>query len=271
VTRALFESGFDAEPYPSRSAGDATFQARRAALEGVEVVFAMGGDGTLRECAAGLLGSQPALGFLPSGTINVMALELAVPAGPAKAARAYSNATCRDFGVGLAGKAPFLMQVSAGVDAFLIGALRPAEKKLLGKASSVPAIVRSLLGYSFPAFEVTSPSGTRSVTLAVASNVRRYGGPWRLTPDARSDGKGLELFCFSGRGRVAVIRLALALLTGRHLGLPGSSIERVGSASFTPVPALPFQIDGDVLERPVKGPLEVGLSERGIRVLVPQR
>ncbi|MFQ5525286.1 MAG: diacylglycerol/lipid kinase family protein [Thermoanaerobaculia bacterium] len=271
VTEALRGSGFDAEPLPTRAPGDATERAREATQDGVDIVFALGGDGTLRECAAGLLGTDSVLGFLPTGTINVMALELGVPLRPVAAARAFAGASAIPFGVGLAGEVPFLMQVSAGVDAFLVGAMRPNEKRFLGPASAVPAIFRSLARYSFPPFEISSPSGTRTATLAVASNIRRYGGPWKLTPKASSDGSSLDLFSFSGRGRAAAIRLALSLLVGRQLRVPGSHCERIGNAALRTVPALPFQIDGDVLPTAPDHELEIALSGHTLRMLVPPR
>lgn len=271
VVGALSENGFDAEPMPSRLPGDSTERARRAAERGVEAVFALGGDGTLRECAAGLLGSQTVLGFLPVGTVNVMALELGIPARPLAAARALANARAVPFGVGLANGSPFLMQASAGIDAFLIAQLRPREKKLLGRGSALPAIIRSLARYSFPTFGVSDAFDSQTVTLAVVSNIRRYGGPWKLTPGALHNGETLELFTFTGRGRVAVIFFALSLLVGRQLRLSGSLCRSVARAVIDPVQGLPFQIDGDVLGADDRRALVVETAPHTIRMLVPSQ
>lgn len=269
VVEALREGGFETRPLATRSAGDGEKRAREAASAGAEVVFALGGDGTLRECAAGLAGSETALAFLPAGTTNVMALEWGLPRNPVKAARAHAHSVEREFGLGLAGSTPFVMQASAGVDAFLISALKRGEKRLLGSAAAVPAVLRSLIGYSFPTFEVTTPRGRRSATLAVASNIKRYGGPWRLTPQARSDGQSLELYCYSGRGRAAAIRMALALVAGRHLELAASSVERAERVEIDSAPGQPFQLDGDLLPRPATGQLAIAGSTRRLRVLAP--
>ncbi len=269
VLDGLRQSGFDAAPIPTRGPGDAESRAREAAAGGAEAVFALGGDGTLRECAAGILGSQTALAFLPTGTMNVMALELGVPAQPVNAAHAYAGARETRLGVGLAGETPFLMQASAGVDAFLIASMRPREKKWLGWASAIPAILRSLANYPFPSFEVESETGVRHVTLAVASNIHRYGGPFKLTPRARRDGTSLQLFLFSGSGRGGAIRFALSLLLGRHLRLRESALEPVRRAIFTAEPDVPFQVDGDLLPPNAGRRLEVSLATDTLRVLVP--
>ena len=257
-----------AQAVPTRAPGDAEHRARECAHSGADVVFALGGDGTLRECAAGVLGTETGLGFLPSGTVNVMALELGVPAGAIRAARAYEEAHEIRFGVGLAGPVPFLMQVSAGIDAFLIHSLQAREKRWLGRVAILPAVLRALARYRCPLFTVTSESGTHTVTLAVASNISRYGGPFRLTPGALSDGSGLELFLYSGRGRSAALRFGLALLVGKHLKLNGSRLERVRAARLMAPSEVPLQIDGDVLPGSDR-PLEVSVASRTIRMLVP--
>src|SRR6185295_10693296 len=65
--------------------GHATELAREQGRE-LEVVFVFGGDGTMREAAAGLLGSPAALGLIPGGTVNVLGLSLGLPREPVAAA-----------------------------------------------------------------------------------------------------------------------------------------------------------------------------------------
>ena len=55
------------------------------------MVFSFGGDGTAREVAAGLLGGPAALGVLPGGTANLLALALGLPRDPVAAAAALAG------------------------------------------------------------------------------------------------------------------------------------------------------------------------------------
>src|ERR1700687_3642851 len=80
VLRTCRREGFELDPVPPAAPGQATDLAGELAREGrVEAVFALGGDGTAREVACGLLGSQTRLGILPGGTANLMALALGLP------------------------------------------------------------------------------------------------------------------------------------------------------------------------------------------------
>jgi len=120
----LEAGGVSVEPVATESPGHGTAIARRAAAEGYDAVLVLGGDGTVREVAAGLMredgpgavprppaarepspaaaarrpgpgerpprpdfaASVPLLGILPAGTTNVLAHALGLPADPRAAA-----------------------------------------------------------------------------------------------------------------------------------------------------------------------------------------
>ena len=80
VIRTLSDHGWRVEVAESVNGRHTTQLARMAAKDDFRAVFAIGGDGTAGQAAAGLIGSETALGVLPAGTANVWARELGMDA-----------------------------------------------------------------------------------------------------------------------------------------------------------------------------------------------
>jgi diacylglycerol kinase family enzyme len=268
VVAALGEGGWRVEPLPTRHPGHATELARElASAGGVEVVFALGGDGTLREVGAGLLGSAVALGPLPGGTANVLARALGLPPAPLAAARALAGGRPRPINVGLCGTTPFLMMVSAGLDAAVVGNLSGELKARWGVAAVLAQGVGAWWRYGFPPVIARWPEGEASGAFACVCNIPLYGGPLAMAPAARFDDDLLDLVLLRTTGRVAALGFAGDLLRGRHLARPDvlsvttREVELLGPAE------LPLQVDGDACRERL--PARVRLGEERLRVLLP--
>lgn len=261
----LHQGGYRVEAWPTTSPGSATRQARDAAAAGFDAVFALGGDGTLREAAAGLLGSRTALGFIPGGTINVNVLTFGLPADALRAAAALGEASVREIDVGLCNDEPFLMQASAGIDAEMIARLNPRLKRMASGGAVVPAAIAAWSRYRYPRIEIGADGETLEGSLAVVCNIPFYGGRWLMQPAARADDGKLDLVLFHGRGRFATLGFARDVLLGRHLRRRDVEYRQVDQVEIRGPARLPIQIDGDVFaEAP---PARIRLAQGRLRVL----
>src|SRR5262245_21387637 len=90
ILDALGAGGIATEAVATEGKGQATTLARDAGGR-VDVVFGYGGDGTIREVAAGLFGSDTPLGVLPGGTTNVVAIAFGLGRDPVEAAEKLSR------------------------------------------------------------------------------------------------------------------------------------------------------------------------------------
>lgn len=71
--------------------GHATQLASEGVSQGMNIVVAVGGDGTVNETACGLIGTQTALGIIPNGSGDGLALHLGIPRNLLGAIRAINK------------------------------------------------------------------------------------------------------------------------------------------------------------------------------------
>jgi YegS/Rv2252/BmrU family lipid kinase len=273
ITGHLHEGGFEVTVRNTEGPQHATELARTAAeAGGYEVVFGLGGDGTLREIAVALMGSPIALGLLPGGTTNVLSITLGIPRQPIAASRSYRatpDLHTADLDVGLCGEIPFLMMVSAGVDSSILAATPQRAKQRWGKLAVARRVVGSLRDYSYPRFTLEGAGRSVEGSFAVVSNIPHYGGTYRITPEADPTDGRLDLGVFRGTGPAATLSFAFDTALGVHARRPDVELWRAPSATLSGPREARIQIDGDPLT--VELPLELKISPQKLRVLLPGR
>lgn len=268
VVSSLRATGYEVTPLPTAGPDDATRLARDAAAGGAEVAFAMGGDGTLREVATGLLGSRVALGFLPMGTTNVMTYALGLPRRATQVAARADRLVETVFDVGVCGEHPFLMMVSAGLDAAIMTNQSSRDKRRYGRAAVVAAGLRQWWRDDGTRVAVAGGGETLSGSQVSVCNIPFYGGPFRMAPDADTGDGLLDLVVLTRPGRLATLGFLCDIGLGRHLGRRDVEHRRWSSLTLGTGERLRIQVDGDV--RWVDTPVEVRIGGRLHMLTMPQ-
>ncbi|MFP5224503.1 MAG: diacylglycerol/lipid kinase family protein [Actinomycetota bacterium] len=160
IARA-FASVTDLEVAWTEDRDHATKLAADAATNGVKIVIALGGDGTVNECAQGLLRTDTALAVVPSGGADVFARTLGIPRDTVEAAdilieRIESRVAAEPRGVGtLLGPSDpervFLFNAGIGFDASIVASVdrHPTRKRRYGQAYFVAQTLKSFF-FTYP-------------------------------------------------------------------------------------------------------------------------
>ena len=291
VRTVAAESGLDARLVWTQRPGEAGDLAREACADGVDLIFACGGDGTLNEVLNGLDGvpaeAGPAVGIVPGGTANVWAREAGIPRrSPAAAIRAQIDAAPVrvdlgrvQFGAGEgapAGGRRFLLMVSLGFDAAAVASVSPALKRRLGQLAYIWAGLRT--SWRDPGFDIDLElDGTASqrihASMLVVGNTRNYGAIAHITAQASVADGELDYVAFLGHGLWNAARMLPRLLVRRHLGTPAVLFRRARWGRITPAAGglLPHvQLDGEVGLEPSAGPITLTVEAGAVRMLAPQ-
>ncbi|WP_285769489.1 YegS/Rv2252/BmrU family lipid kinase [Peribacillus sp. SI8-4] len=114
--------------------------------EDMDVVFVLGGDGTVHECVNGLspLGKRPLFGVLPGGTCNDFSRTLNIPQNVRHAAEALVNGKVRPIDIGMANDAYFSNFWGIGLVTDTSNNIDDQEKSRFGKIGYLLSAVRTL-------------------------------------------------------------------------------------------------------------------------------
>lgn len=264
----IAEHRLDAAVVPTERPRHATELARRALDEGCSLVVAIGGDGTMNEVAAALVGTGATLGLIPCGSGNGLGRHLGLP-GPGKGAfRALLGGRSRVIDTGVIDGRPFFNAAGLGFDAVLSRRFNALEKR--GLRSYVPAALGTLRGYRPEHYTVSAPGReplrARGFIVAVA-NSDQYGNDCFIAPGARVDDGLLDLTVLPPLTLWNTLPLAVRLFTGRIDGARG--VERLRAERFVIARSAPGPIhtDGEVLEAGAE--VEIAVRPASLRIAVP--
>lgn len=130
----LIRDNIDASSYEyqvkfTKGPGHGTELAKEAVASGVDVVVAIGGDGTVNEIGQALVGSSTALGIIPTGSGNGLARHLKIPFQFKKAIEVINRCKIRKIDTATINDQVFLSIAGVGYDAFVAKKFADAPKR----------------------------------------------------------------------------------------------------------------------------------------------
>lgn len=268
--QALLDSqGHTVEPRVSERPGHIADLAAELVPKGsCDRLLVLGGDGSLREAAAGLLRSGasetslPELGILPFGTGNVVARELGLPLDPLAAASTIESSGAVPYDVGWAtadggAPEPFLAMLGVGFDASITRRIGAARATRIGGAvyrRSAPLLygasgLAELVSLRPARFSVSLDGAEISprACAAILSNTETYGRGMAISPGASASDGILDLYVRSSAAPWAsTASLIAAQLRREGPGWAGARARGVHARFESGANGnLPWQLDGD--------------------------
>ncbi len=171
-------------------AGHASEIASKCVNEGVDVVVAVGGDGTVNEVARALVESDTALGIVPCGSGNGLARHLMLPMNVKGALEIINNGLVHSLDYGIIDGHPFFCTCGMGFDAFISKKFASAGKR--GPLTYIENVLKEGLKYEPETYELTldgNETERYKAFLISVANASQYGNDAYIAPQASmSDG-----------------------------------------------------------------------------------
>lgn len=267
VLRLLWDQGASTEIVETSRHGEGMGIAAEAAASGrFEAVVAAGGDGTVHDVAAGLLGSPTPLGIIPTGTANVFAREVGLPSSPERAAQILLHGKVRRIPVGQVNGRPFLFVVGIGFDAEAVRQFETTGTRQLGQVGFAGPVVRALLSERHRDLQLTTDRGNSEAEWIIITRAPRYAGGFVLCKDAALTQTKFHVLRFGGRGPLVRLRQLAALASGLIRFDPDVHIEVVGWVRVDGQVDIPVQIDGEMVGAL---PVEINLHAQRLQIIAP--
>jgi YegS/Rv2252/BmrU family lipid kinase len=266
VVAGLAAAGCAVTVRRTEDAGDAARFAAEAHPEDVDIIAVAGGDGTINDALNGFGPDSPPLGLIPLGTANVLAHEIGLSLEPERIVACLLGGATRSVVPGVVNGRRFMMMASIGFDAHVVGGVRKAVKRRIGKLAYALEALRQLVRYPCPPLEVRVDGQPVKAATLVAQRGRLYGGRFVLAPEADLGQALFQATLFPRAGRLAMAGYSLALPLGllTRLGLVRHVAAR--TIEVTSRPGDPVQGDGDVVARL---PATLSLADHPVRLVVP--
>ncbi|WP_291364697.1 diacylglycerol/lipid kinase family protein [Acetobacter sp. UBA5411] len=250
LAQALRASNIATDLLETHYKGHGTHLARQLAEQGYEgCLVAAGGDGTIAEIATGLDGTNIPLALFPTGTANVLAMELGITGEIPQLVSLITTARTRWIWPGWletdSDRFMFLQMAGVGFDGAVVHGVTPHTKRRFGKLAYVFQTYRQLLAYRFPDFALLVDGVPFSCKGVLVSKGRFYGGKFRLLSLSRQHETGFSVLLMNGNGPLTALRTAAALLFGRVEHLSCIRCLQASEISVNASPSIPIQSDGD--------------------------
>ena len=184
IDERIDRSIYDYSIVRTEYAGHASIIAKEAVRDGIDIVVAIGGDGTINEIGRSLVHTNTALGIIPCGSGNGLARHLRIPMDPKAAIEIIKQGDkcCIDYGK--INNIPFFCTCGVGFDAFV--SLKFADSGKRGLLTYLENTLHESLVYQPETYEIENEEGTMKYKafLIACGNASQYGNNAYITPQA---------------------------------------------------------------------------------------
>ena len=247
LTEQLDRRGLRASIAITGYAGHARELATSAAHDRADLLIVWGGDGTVNEAGAALLGTETALGLVPAGSGNGLAAALGTPREPFRAIAGALDSERRRIDAGVIAGHPFFNIAGIGVDARIA---RRFNQRAQGSRGAWPYFVLGVsegCRYCGQDYEVDLDGDRRTLRalLIAFANGPEYGTGARLSAAARLDDGLLDAVVVEDRSVVARFWHARHLASGTPGRAPRVAVRQVRKALIRSAAPIEYHVDGE--------------------------
>ena len=263
----LDPENFDVEIKATEGPGHASQLATAAVADGVDLVAAVGGDGSMNEVASALVNTNIPLIIIPTGSGNGLARHLGIPLDFRRAVGLIADGRDIKMDVGRVGEKYFFNMAGIGFDGLISKEF--ARFKRRGYGTYVCCIIQNLLSYKAVSYKLSldgKQTDVKSKLIAIA-NAQQYGNNFVIAPQAKHDDGLLDVHVVSSFRKILSLWHLIKLFMGGYYINHKIKPQRVKQLTISSQVPLDMHLDGEVVE--VGKEVSVTVEPLALTVRVP--
>lgn len=239
INKVCMEKGFEYEILFTEKAGDATKIAKKYRFS-QNIIYSVGGDGTLNEVVNGIVGSKNMLGVIPCGSGNDFYKTLELIDDPLPL-----------IDVGKVNNKYFINIVSIGIDAEVADNVSKMKKIKIPTSQIYNAsIVYTFFKYRFKNIDVEIDENNirkGKCTILTVCNGRVYGGGYKIAPEALLNDGYFDVYFVDKIQKPLIPRIISMLKKGTHESHKNVHKSKATKIKFKCRYDLICNVDGEII------------------------
>ncbi len=242
---------------------------KKAIEDKMDIVCAVGGDGTVHEVGTTLIGTEIKLAIIPRGSGNGMGNHLGIPKLVRKAIRTINDGVYKKMDTVLINNIPFLGVAGVGLDAIIAEKFDTTEKR--GLLGYVKIILKEYFSYKNITVHSKLDTGkeqTDNLFICSIANGSEFGNGFCISPKSDvTDGK-LELFKLKRVNFFAIPIVAYRFFTRTAHQSRYVEIQQFETCTLD-IDQEVMHLDGEPVT--IKSPLHVKVQPKSLSILTGKR
>ncbi len=266
IDQCLDKDLYDYEILMTQYQGHAYEISKDSKSEKIDVVVAVGGDGTINEVARGIVHSDTVLGIIPCGSGNGLARHLMISMEPNKAIETLNLLEVHRLDYGTINDHPFFCTCGMGFDALV--SMKFAETGRRGVITYLENILKEGLRYKPEAYEIKSEKETikQNAYLISCANASQYGNNAYIAPHASMSDGFLDITIIEPFDMIEAPQICIDILNKTLNKNPRVKTIRTKKTNIHREKPCLIHYDGDAImdEKDV----EISIVSKGIKIIV---
>lgn len=279
ISEGLAEHGYRCQHLVTTPEQGARYWAEQALADGVDLLAVSGGDGTIVETMAALIGKNIPLAIFPAGTGNLLSVNLGLPKSVPEAVHAALFGERRRLDLGrITPTVPadepeyFAILAGAGYDASVIEGADRETKKRLGLAAYLWSAIKNLRHR--PVLAKIRLDGAkhrlrRRANSVMIANMGMIQGNIAVIPDAVPDDGYLDVAILKAETLGSWLRLMGSIMTKRLHDDPSIEFHKARRIEVELSSPQPMQYDGENTKE-ARSAFLVEILPGAVEVMVPK-